>query len=129
MTRPIRPLLLGTESISKKISIPFLEPLEANQPFGLVLKCTLPKCIKPGLNYFSSTLSFAQARVPLCTVRLIFEGGAPPWVRVYDCVNAGEPTLIKQLTPVEPNRNEYVDTVENLKGQSARIYAFLREDL
>ena len=45
MVRPIRPLLVGPEGISKKISVPFLEPLKANQAFGVLLKCTLPRCL------------------------------------------------------------------------------------
>jgi len=85
MTRPIRPLLIGTEGISKKISVPLLEPLKAKESFGLLLKCTLPRCLPPGSGYYTSTLSFAQDRVPRCEVRLIFVGTAPRWVRVYDC--------------------------------------------
>jgi len=36
MLRVIHPLLVGPEGISKKISVPFLEPLKANQSFGVL---------------------------------------------------------------------------------------------
>lgn len=48
MVREIRPLLVGPEGISKKISVPLLEPLKADQTFGLLLKCTLPRCVTTG---------------------------------------------------------------------------------
>jgi hypothetical protein len=60
---PIRPILLGTDGLSKKVSVPFLEPLTARKRFSIRLKCTLPRAMKAGFGYYSSTLSFAQARV------------------------------------------------------------------
>ena len=127
MTHEIRPLLVGTEGISKKISVPFLEPLKAHQPFGLVLRCTLPKCLRAGFGYYTSSLSFAQGSVRRNVVRLIFTGPAPDWVRVYDCTARGA-TLLKSLAPSrqEPDLCEYVDVVEDRPGQSSRVYAFWR---
>ena len=84
MSREIRPLLAGPEGISKKISVPLLEPVKAHESFGVLLKCTLPRCVTAGAGNYTSTLSFAQGRVRHCTVRLMFVGPAPRWMRVYD---------------------------------------------
>lgn len=74
MAHAIRPLLIGTDGLSKKISVPFLTPVDADQPFAMLLKCTLPRCVRTGFGYYISTLSFAQARVPRCETRLVFTG-------------------------------------------------------
>jgi hypothetical protein len=131
MERPIRPLLVGPAGISKKIAVPFLEPLEANQPFALLLTCTLPRCLSAGKGYYTSTLSFVQKRVGRCTVRLLFAGHAPSWVRVYDCAPPGVPSLVKSLVPVrrKPGLAEYTDVMEDLPGRSARVYLFWRDSL
>jgi hypothetical protein len=128
MARVIRPLLIGPEGMSKKISVPLLEPLKAHQPFGVLLRCTLPKCVTAGTGYYTSTLSFAQDRVRRCTVRLIFNGTAPSWMRVYDC-SGKAPELLKSLTPSRSEKGlcEYVDLVDDIPGQSARVYMFWRE--
>lgn len=128
MKRQIRPLLLGPEGISKKISVPLLEPLSADQAFDLLLRCTLPRCITAETGYYSSTLSFAQRRVRRCTARLEFVGKAPSWMRVYDCSQPGIPLLVKSLTPSRRKKDycEYVDVVEDAPGQSARVYMFWR---
>ena len=63
MAHEIRPLLIGSEGMSKKISVPFLEPLFAHQSFRMMLKCTLPECIKVGFGYYTATMSFAHDRV------------------------------------------------------------------
>jgi len=120
MVREIRPLLVGPEGISKKISVPLLEPLETNQSFGVLLKCTLPRCVTAGTGYYTSTLSFAQDRVRRCTVRLIFVGPAPSWMRVYDCSHQRAPVLLKSLAPSHqgPDLCEYIDVVEDVAGQS-----------
>ncbi len=125
----IRPLLIGTDGMSKKISVPFLEPLRVDQPFRVLLKCTLPGCITPGFGYYTATLSFAQARVRRCTVRLVFEGPPPAWVRVYECSPTRPPTLLKTLAPLSSKQgeHEYFDEVEETPGQSARVYAFWRD--
>jgi hypothetical protein len=129
MTRKIRPLLIGTEGISKKISVPFLEPVEGNQPFGVLLSCTLPRCVRAGTGYYTSTLSFAQDRVQRCEVRLTFVGSAPSWVRVYECMPPQSPRLVKSLSASTQaaHRTEYVDVVENTPGKSARVYLFHRD--
>jgi hypothetical protein len=131
MVREIRPLLIGPEGISKKISVPFLEPLKADQSFGVLLKCTLPRCVTVAAGYYTSTLSFAQDRVRRCTVRLIFVGTPPSWVRVYDCAPPHAAVLLKTLAPLrkEPGFCEYVDVAENRKGQSARVYMFWRDSI
>jgi hypothetical protein len=129
MTHKISPLLIGTEGLSKKISVPFLEPLRADQSFRMMFNCTLPRCITVGSGYYTATLSFAQDRVRRCTVRLIFAGSPPAWVRVYECSPPAQPTLLKTLAPVKQGSGdcEYLDVVKDTKGQSARVYAFWRE--
>lgn len=85
--------------------------------------------MKPGFGYYCSTLSFAQVRIPRCTVRLIFAGSAPVWVRVYEA--GPSPLLLKTLTLVrqEQGEREYLDVIENVPGQSARVYAFWRDSV
>jgi hypothetical protein len=131
MTHEIRPVLVGTEGISKKISVPFLEPLNVNQSFSVVLKCTLPRCIKSGFSYYTSTLSFAQPRVRRSVVHLIFVGAAPTWMRVYESTLKHPAALLKTLPPSrqEPGLCEYLDVAEDRKGQSARVYTFWRDTL
>lgn len=129
MAHSIRPVLIGTEGISKKLSVPFLEPLKANQSFDVLLKCTLPRCVKAGFGYYTSTLSFVQDRVGRCTVHLIFIGAAPSWMRVYESTPPRPTTLLRTLPPVlrEPGVFEYVDIAEDRQGQSARVYLFRRD--
>jgi hypothetical protein len=38
----IRPVLVGSDGISKKVAVPFLEPLVAGQPFRSVLTANSP---------------------------------------------------------------------------------------
>ena len=129
MVRPIRPLLLGSEGISRKLSVPFLEPLNAHDSFAVLLKCALPGCIKAGFDYYTSTLSFTQDRVRRCEVRLIFAGSMPSWLRVYECSAQRRPELLKTLTPIRQTINscEYLDVEKERPGQSARIYVFWRD--
>jgi hypothetical protein len=130
MTHPIRPVLLGTEGISKKVSVPFLETLKANEPFGILLKCTLPRCVKAGFGYYTSTSSFGQSRVQQCVIHLIFVGSTPKWMRVYESTGNGSSSkLLKTLPPThsEPNLSEYRDVVNNRRGRSARVYTFWRD--
>jgi hypothetical protein len=124
----IQPLLIGPDSISKKIAVPFLEPLRAQQPFDIVLNCRLPKTFKPGLAYYTSTLSFDQDTVGECTVRLIFRGQQPDWVRVYECEAGGSPRLLRTLSPLreQTESTEYLDVAKDRNGQSARVYLFRR---
>jgi hypothetical protein len=129
MKHGIQPLLVGPEGLSKRISVPFLKPLAANQPFEVMLRCTLPRCIKAGFSYYASTLSFAQDRVARCEVRLIFVGAAPAWLRVYESTLQKPAALVKTLAPArrEPGLCEYLDVAEDRRGQSARVYAFWRD--
>jgi hypothetical protein len=131
MTREIRPLLIGTEGISRKIAVPFLEPIQAHQPFGVLLRCALPRCVRAGTGYFTSTLSFAQDRVRRYEVRLTFVGPAPNWVRVYECSHPRAPVLLKSLTPWRQGADlcEYIDVIEDVPGQSARVYLFQRDSI
>lgn len=126
MLRPIRPLLVGPDGVSKKISVPFLEPLKATQRFGVVFRCVLPRRATETLGYYTSTLSFSQERVGRCTVRLEFAGRQPTWMRVYDCPRGRAPVLVKALIPVHQQADlcEYVDVVEDVPGQSARVFMF-----
>lgn len=131
MKHGIQPLLVGPEGLSKRISVPFLKPLAVNQPFAVMLRCTLPRCIKAGFSYYASTLSFAQDRVAHCEVRLIFVGAAPAWLRVYESTLRKPAALVKTLAPSrqEPGLCEYLDVAEDRPGQSARVYAFWRDSL
>jgi len=130
MVHPIRPILIGTEGISKKVSVPFLATLSANEPFSVLLKCTLPRCVKAGFGYYTSTSSFGQSRVQKCTVHLTFVGAMPKWVRVYESAGKGRASsLLKTLPPLHADggSSEYKDVVENREGRSARVYAFWRD--
>lgn len=129
MVQPIRPLLVGSEGISRKLSVPFLEPLKAHDSFAVLLKCALPRCVKTGFGYYTSTLSFTQDRVRRCEVRLIFAGPTPSWLRVYECSAQRRPVLLKTLPPVRQATDscEYLDIEEERPGQSARIYIFWRD--
>lgn len=131
MTHKIRPVLIGSDGISKKISVPFLEPLKKHQPFGVLLTCTLPRCVTAGFGYYSSTLSFAQRRVRRCVVHLMFEGPAPSWMRVYESTSKRPNELVKTLRPSRQRRGlcEYLDVIEDRHGQSARVYAFWRDSI
>ena len=127
----IRPILVGADGSSKKIAVPFLKPLATQQPFSVLLKCTLPRCMKGGVEYYTSTLSFDQPKVRLFTVRLVFVRAWPNWVRVYECDATGRVGLIRDLRPVhkEHNGSEYLDVAEDVGAQSARIYMFQRTSL
>jgi hypothetical protein len=131
MSHGIQPLLVGPEGLSKRIRVPFVKPLSANQPFDVMLRCTLPRCIKVGFSYYASLLQFAQDRVGRCEVRLIFVGSAPSWLRVYESTLQMPAALLKTLPPSrqEPGICEYVDVAEDRKGQSARVYMFWRDSV
>jgi len=124
----IRPMLIGPDGISKKIAVPFLHPLEARQPFSVLLKCFLPGCMQAGLEYYTSTLSFGQDQVRNCTVRMVFAGALPEWLRVYECAVSGRAKLLKALSPLCQNaqRCEYLDVAEDTPAQSAKVYMFWR---
>ena len=126
----IEPLLLGPDSISKKITVPFLEPIAAQQPFDIMLHCRMPGTYKPGIGYYTSTLSFDQDKVGRCSVNLTFLQRKPVWVRVYACDAAGRPRLLKTLRPdtEQPELVTYRDVAEKLDARSVRIYLFRREN-
>jgi hypothetical protein len=124
----IRPVLLGADGLSKKIAVPFLERLSERDPFNVLLICTLPGCMKSGVEYYTSTMSVAQERVPTSTVPLVFLGERPEWLRVYECATSGATRLLKDLRPSHetPQLIEYTDLAYDVPTQSARIYVFRR---
>lgn len=124
----IQPLLVGPDGISKKIAVPFLEPLRAQEPFDVMLHCRLPGTYRQGIGYYTSTLSFHQDRIGRSAVHLTFLRRKPDWVRVYDCDSRGRPHLVKNLSPVREDgeTTEYLDEAENVAAQSVRIYLFRR---
>jgi hypothetical protein len=126
----IRPVLLGSDGLSKKIAVPFLERLSAEEPFSVLLTCRLPGCMKSGVDYYTSTVSVEQDRIQACSVRLVFLGECPQWLRVYECGTSGETKLIKDLAPCRQTARltEYVDLASEVPAQSARIYVFRRAE-
>jgi hypothetical protein len=124
----IRPVLLGADGLSKKIAVPLLERLSAREPFSVLLTCTLPGCMKSGVEYYASTASVAQVRIPTCTVRLVFLRDRPEWLRVYECGASGATKLLKDLRPSHETAQliEYTDVANDVPAQSARIYVFRR---
>jgi hypothetical protein len=128
---PIQPFLVGADGISKKIAVPLLAPLARQEPFRVFLRCELPGCMKAGVDYYTSVLSFAQDRVRQFTLRLVFVGQHPKWMRVYECGSSGTARLLKDLPPTHESRGgtEYLDHVENVPTRRARIYVFWRTDV
>jgi len=124
----IRPILIGPDGISKKVRVPFLKRLTAHQPFAVRLGCKLPGCMKSGIEYYTSTTSFDQDKIPHCAVRLIFFHDRPNWLRVYERGTSGRATLIKDLRPLRETSeiSEYFDVADDMPGRSARIYIFQR---
>jgi len=76
----IYPILLGADGISKKVAVPFLESLVAQEPFNMLLECDLPGCMRGGVEYYTSTLSFDQNSVRRFSTRLVFRQARPLWV-------------------------------------------------
>ena len=124
----IKPMLIGPDGISKKIGVPFLDPIRRNGPFDIALHCRLPGVFPPQLGYYTSSLSLDQKRVGRSVVSLTFVHQKPSWVRVYTCNSDGQPRLLKSLYPVREDHNgvEYRDIAENVEAQSVRIYLFRR---
>lgn len=127
----IRPILLGPDGISKKIAVPFLAPLVAQQPFNVALTCELPGCMKAGVEYYTASLSFEQDRVHRYVVQLNFEQDLPKWLRVYERDASGVPRLVRDLPPTTVDREHamYRDIAEELPAQTARIYVFRRDHI
>lgn len=123
---PIRPVLIGADGLSKKIAVPFLEPLSTDQPFRVILNCRLPGAAKSGIQYYTSTLSFDQKSIDRLAVHLVFEGAFPDWVRVYECDQQGRTFLIGQLRSFKNDgeTSEFVDLLDKVPGQSIRVYVY-----
>jgi hypothetical protein len=124
----IRPILIGPDGISKKVAVPFLQPLKSGEPFNVALTCNLPGCMKAGVDYYTASLSFDQDDVLLYSVHLIFLGERPSWLRVYEADPPGKVRLLKDLRPtqVTAERVEYRDMQRNVAPRSVRIYVFAR---
>jgi len=128
----IRPILLGPDGISKKISVPFLAPLSAQEPFNIiVLECRLPGCMKAGVDYYTATLSFDQERIERYSMRLDFLHDRPQWVRTYECRADGEVKLLKAMRPLRKTdgTSEYLDIGHQIPARSARVYVFFRKTI
>lgn len=127
---PIQPLLVGPDSLSKKVAIPFARPVAEQQPFEIELNCRLPETFNAPLGYYTSTLSFAQATIARSTVKIVFRAGEPEWLRVYECIGGGGPRLLRSLTGSRQadGSMEYVDAAENRNARSARVYLFKRKN-
>jgi exosortase/archaeosortase family protein len=125
---PIRPVLVGPDGISKKVSVPFLAPLSSQEPFHVVLTCDLPGCMKAREDYCAVTLSFDQDRVARYTMRLTFAHSRPDWVRAYECKPDGEPRLLRSLQAQAKDRSafDYVDDEYDIAARTTRIYVFRR---
>lgn len=127
---PIHPILVGADGISKKIAVPFLEPLAAQEPFSVLLTYTLPGCMRTGVEYYATTLSFSQERVQRYAMHLIFLRSRPTWLRVYECNDAGTVSLVRDLPPFRRNdeNTEYLEITKDMAARSARIYVFRRDE-
>jgi len=122
----IRPTLVGGDGVSKKISVSFLQPLALRQRFSVLLNCKLPGCITTGVQYYTSSLSFEQRSIASASVHLIFVKRRPEWVRVYEYRKSGAMALVNELRPFRDDGAtcEYVDTIQNVPGQSVRVYLY-----
>ena len=124
----IRPVLLGPDGTSKKIVVPFLKPIRAKEAFEIRLDYELPGCMKPGLDYYTASLSFVQDRVPHYEAKIVFERDKPQWVRVYESAPDGSSRLLRDLPPESEDDQHavYRDIADDVSAQSARIYLFRR---
>lgn len=122
----IRPTLVGSDGLSKKISVPFLRSLALQDRFSVLLNCKLPACVTTGIQYYTSSVSFDQASVESASVHLIFVRARPDWVRVYECAKNGRATLLSELRPFRDDGAtcEFVHMAQNVPGQSVRVYLF-----
>ncbi|HSU55813.1 MAG TPA: hypothetical protein VLT36_17290 [Candidatus Dormibacteraeota bacterium] len=125
----IRPMLVGPDGMSKKIAVPFLAPLSSQEPFNILLRSRFAGCMKPGIDYYTTTLSFDQKHIERYSMRLTFRQNLPQWVRVYECDAHGDLKLLKALQVLRQTNEtaEYLDTCQQIAARSARIYLFLRE--
>jgi hypothetical protein len=123
---PIRPVLIDSDGVSKKVSVPFLKPLGRAERFSVILQCTLPGCVTTGLQYYTSSLSFDQPSVENAGVHLIFLSARPKWVEVYEVDDNGRVNYKAELRPFRDDgfTSEYVDMAQNVPGQSVRVYLY-----
>jgi len=124
----IRPILVSPDGLSKKIAVPFLAPLAAQEPFCVMVRWHQAHCMKPGIDYYTATLSFDQNRVQHYAVGLRFLDGLPKWVHVYELASGGTANVLKDLHPaiMEDRTVEYWDIDNDVAAQSARVYLFSR---
>ena len=122
---PITPVSVGTIGLARRFHLPFLKPLARGDPFHRDIRFRRPACILPGFNTFTSTLSFAQARIPRCAVHLTFADQTPEWVRVYEASDRGA-VILKSLPGIPDAAGAFQcnDVIEKIPGRSIRIYAF-----
>jgi hypothetical protein len=122
----IKPVLVGNDGFSKKVSAQFLEPLKRDDRFSMLLQCNLPGCNAPGVQYYASSLSFDQRSINSTTVHLIFVGARPNWVRLYDFDKRARPRLRNELRPFRDDGAtcEFVDMARDVPGQSVFVYVF-----
>jgi hypothetical protein len=125
---PIRPILIGSDGISKKVAVPLLAPLGPGNQFEVLLTCELPGCMKAGIDYCTATVSFNQDRILDYSMKLIFADEQPGRVRAYEAGSTGTSRLLKELKPVHStgSRTEYLDAAGEIWARSARIYVFWR---
>ena len=123
----IRPTLVASDGVSKKISVPFLQPLAFRQRFSVLLNCNLRGCVTTGVQYYTSSLSFDQHSIESASVHLIFVKTRPEWVRVYECAKNGVMRLVSEPRPFRDDGAtcEYVDMMQNVPGQSVRVYLYV----
>lgn len=122
----IRPSLVGSDGVSKKVRVPFLKPLSRGERFSLLLHCALPDTISTGVQYYASSLSFDQQAVDSASLHLIFVRTKPAWVKVYDLDQRSRPIFANELRPFRDDGTtcEYVDMAQNIPGQSVRVYLY-----
>lgn len=123
----IHPILVGRDGISKKVAVPFLEPIDAGQPYSVLLTSELPGCMKSGVEYYTASLSFEHDDTLQYTMRLVFIGNQPQWLRVYE-TGPGVAKSVKELEPTRVNAHavEYLDAERHLLAKSVRVYVFSR---
>jgi len=123
---PASPNLIGSDGVSKKLSVPFLKPLTRGERFSMLLNCTLPGCVSTGVQYYTSSLSFDQPAIESSSLHLIFVRTRPEWVRAYSFDKKGRPVFIHELRPFRDDGAtcEFVDMAQSVPGQSVRVYLY-----
>lgn len=124
--RPIRPTLVGSDGVSKKIRVPFHHPLSQGDSFSILLRCTLPGCVTTGTQYYVSSLSFDQPSIESAVVQLIFPSEKPAQVKVLDYNPQKGLQYIRTLRPFRDDGTtcEYVDMEHSVPGQWIRVYLY-----